>query len=608
MLKDKRSRAAIISVAVNIVLVILKLWGASLSGSLGLRADALHSLSDVGVSLLVLLSVFFARKTSKWKQGIEEGTAFTIAVIIISVGVSILLYSRPDPGDAVLQQLPLAVLLTWICIMISWFVAQYKMRVGRECGALNLQADGYHSKMDVYSSVAVLAGLLGNWSGLNLDGVASLVVGLLILRIGFVVLAGAIRSAWKGDIAVADAMEAFEGAHTRETVMGFIRDRFPQAGSRIGCFAAYLAHFQQHKKKLAAVAVIALLLGWAASGVAVLGPDEAGLETRFGQLRGKTLGPGLHYHLPAPFGRIYRASPGRVHQLEFGFRTVGARGITTEPDAYLWESRHMSGIYEKRTEESILLTGDKNEIDLNFTIEYTMLQDGLAHWFFTTSEPEKLIRNFTQRCAQRVMGAMALPEALTTNRDAIENSIAGLLQPELDKYGIGVRVTAVLLQDVHPPADVVSAFRAVATAREEKATLIHEAEAYRNETLPAAEGSAVFLLRDAEAYNAEKRFESEGGAAWFSAMAATYRDHPAAAQFVQYITALEEVLAGTRNIVLPDALTREKGVLPQYFMTTEFLKWPALEDRRPERAPSRNTEQRRAETTDEAEGEEWEGS
>ena len=207
MLKDKRIQAALVSVAVNIVLVGIKLWGASISQSRGLHADALHSLSDVGVSSLVFLSVFTARKTRKWGKAVEEGVAFTIGVIIIGVAVSVLLRPNYAVVSEGLTQLPLAIGLTWVCVLITYFVSQYKLRVGRECDAANLRADGYHSRMDMYSSVAVLVGLLGAWSGLNLDSVASLVVGLLILRIGLVVLAASLQSAVGGDVPVAERSE-----------------------------------------------------------------------------------------------------------------------------------------------------------------------------------------------------------------------------------------------------------------------------------------------------------------------------------------------------------------------------------------------------------------
>ncbi len=577
MLKDRRTRAAILSVAVNLGLVGLQFWGAYLSGSRGLRADAFHSLSDVGVSLLVLLSVLSALKTRKWAKLVEEATAFIIGLIIVGVGLCVLFLSGPAFEEQELQQIPAAIVLAWFSIMISYFIAEYKLRVGRECDAVNLQADGHHSKMDMYSSVAVLIGLLGSWCGLNLDGVASLVVGVLILRIGLVVLAGAVRSALRSDVAVAEAMDSFEGAKSWRTLAGLIEKRAGLPAGRLGDYGQHVASaFGRRKRVLGGVAMALCVAAYAASGFYRIAADEAGVLTQFGKLRPGALEPGLHYRLPAPFSRLYRTKPERVHQLEFGFRTVGQRGVTQEPDAYLWESEHLSGLYEKRIAESIVLTGDKNEVDLNFTLEYRPIREALPDFLFHAADTEAAIRALTERCCQRALGAMELTDVLTTGRQDIEKRVTAALQPLLDELALGVHVTAVRLLDVHPPTKVVPAFRAVATAREEKSMLVHQAEAYRNETLPQARGSAAFLLRDAGAYIDEKRMHAEGDAAYFGALAAAHAAHPAASDFVRYLKSLEASIASSRKIIMDGKIetSEDASALKQYFMTTEFLKWP----------------------------------
>ncbi|MBN2311098.1 MAG: protease modulator HflK family protein [Candidatus Hydrogenedentes bacterium] len=589
MLKDRRIRAATVSVGANLCLVGLKLWGASLSGSAGLQADALHSLSDVGVSLLVLFSVLSAWKSRKWSRVFEEATAFIIGAIIIGVGIVSLLsvnaaFARPE-----LQQLPVAIVLTWFCILVSYFVARYKMRVGRECGAVNLQADGHHSQMDMYSSVAVLIGLLGNWSGLNLDAAASLIVGLLILRIGLVVLAAAAESAFRKDLAVAEAMDHYETIRKWGALVDVAEKRAHLApGALRKRLDGLAASFRRRRRLLAGLAAALVLAAYAASGFYAVRPDEVGVLVQLGRLQNAAVEPGLHYRLPAPFTTLYRAQPDRARQLEFGFRIVGERGVADEPDAYLWESAHQTGIYEKRLDEAIRLTGDKNEVDLNLAVEYRLMRDALPHYFFHAADTEAVVRALCERCAQRAVGCMELPDVLTTGRIEIEQRIASMLQPLLDELELGVRVSAVRLQDVHPPTQVVPAFRAVATAREEQSTLIHRAEAYRNETLPKTRGQGVFLQRDAEAYVDEERLRAEGDAAYFALLAEVYRSHPEAARFLRYIDAVEAPLAGAKKVVLDDAI-ESAGMSPalsQYFMATEFLKWPseerlALQEREP---------------------------
>ena len=578
MLFDKKIRAALISVAVNLVLVGVKLWGASFSRSMGLHADALHSLSDVGVSLLVLLGAVSAWKARKSARIVEEVTAVVIGLLIVGVGVRALASAGAGMAGRELEEIPAALVLTWFCVVVTHFVAAYKIRVGRECNAASLQADGHHSRMDMYSSLAVLVGLLGAWCGLNLDAVASLAVGLLIMRIGVVVLVATANSVHRRDLHVAQALGDLESRSAWRALPAFCERRLGLRTGALGAWGAEVRNWFGPRRwavlgTLAGIAVVA----YALSGVYRIGPGEVGVLTRFGRLRDGAVEPGLHYRLPPPFTTVYRTAPSRARQLEFGFRTVGQRGVTEEPSMYLWESQHLMGIYEKRLEEAIVLTGDKNEVDLNFVLEYRLIREALPRYLFRTADADAFVRALAQRCVQRAVGCMELEAVLTTGRTEIEGQVGALLQDLLDELGLGVEVAAVRLQDVHPPGKVVPAFRAVATAREQRETLIHQAEAYRNDMVPKARGQGAFLRRDAEAHNAEKRLWAEGDAAYFDALAAVYRDYPEAARFVRHVSTLEEVMAGTRKVVLDGrvGVRGDGSTLPEWFMAAEFLNGPS---------------------------------
>ncbi len=575
MFKDRRIKAATISIIVNLVMVAIQFYGAWLSKSQGMRADAFHSFSDIGVSSLVLISILATFKLKKWGKGIEDGIAVFIGIIIGWVGISVLRSSGTVADAAPLQNVPTAIVLTWICILIAYFVSRYKLRVGEECDAASLRADGHHSRMDMYSSIAVMIGLLGNWSGLNLDAVASVIVGLMILRLSLVVLAAAAQNALRPDGHIADAVGQLEGNGNWVALFATVLGRIGMDPEVVQQSVQRAVAFLKGKKRMACAALIVLLPAWyAASGLYVIGADELGVLTRFGRLQDAAVQPGLHYRLPAPFSTLHRAKPGRVFQLEFGFRTVGTRGVSTEPQAYLWENRHLSGLYEKKLEESILLTGDKNEVDLNFTIEYRLMPEALARYYFNTAAPETIIRALAQQNIQNIAGTMELTDVLTTGRTQVEKQIIAALQPMLDMLEVGVEITAARLQDVHPPAKVVSAFRSVAAAREERATIIHQAEAYRNETLPDARGGAFVLQDDAAAYVAEKRLQAKGEASQFTALAAVHLAHPEAVKFLWYVATLEKSLQDSRIVLFDKEITQGEGgrQIPDYFLGTEFFK------------------------------------
>ena len=575
MFKDKRIKAATISILVNLLLVAIQFYGAWISKSQGMRADAFHSFSDIGVSSLVLLSILAAFRFKKWGKGIEDSIAVFIGILIGWVGISVLRSPTSITADAPLQNLPTAIILTWICILISYLVSRYKLRVGTECDTASLRADGHHSRMDMYSSIAVLIGLVGNWSGMNLDSVASVIVGLMILRLALVVLAATLQNALKPDGHIADIVGQFE---TEGNWISFVA----VLGSYVGINAEDMQHYVQTKlalfkrrKRLFYTAVAVVALTWyVASGIYVIGADELGVLTQFGRLQDDAIAPGIHYRLPTPFSTLYRATPERVFQLELGFRTIGQRGVSTEPQVYLWEMQHLSGLYEKNLEESILLTGDKNEVDINYTIEYRLMPDALARYYFSAASPEPTIRALAQQCIQKITATMELTDVLTTARPKMEAQLMTALQSMLDTLDIGVQITAARLRDVHPPTQVVKAFRAVAAAREERSTIIHKAEAYKNETLPAARGGAAVLKDDADAYVDEKRLQAKGESSRFSALAARHQAQPEAVRFLWYVSSLEKSLQDSRIMLFDEAITRgqDGGQLPDYFLGTEFFK------------------------------------
>ena len=144
-------------------------------------------------------------------------------------------------------------------------------------------------------------------------------------------------------------------------------------------------------------------------------------------------------------------------------------------------------------------------------MQYQVAPEGVAEFLFNLASAEATIRAATESCSRRVVGVMGLDEVLTTARDRIEERIVGRLQPLLDRYGGRVRILTVQLQEVHPPVSVVAAFRQVATARENKATMINRATAYRKETVPKARGLAQYILADAESHGTKKRLEGGRG-------------------------------------------------------------------------------------------------
>ncbi len=568
-----KARAAIVSIVCNLLLVLIKLLAGYWTFSLALKVDALHSFSDVIVSTLVLGGVFFSRRFPKWVKTVENSLALLISLLILfaSLGIFVRVFQYPTQT---LENIPVGILLVWVCILISYGLSVYQIRVARENESPSLEADGFHSRMDMFSSVAVLVCLLGNWIGMSLDSLASLAVAVLIFKLGIELFISSIQGLQQSEITsfetalfVRNLMQGKNEGHAVGKGIALVQRYLVPVFSRVSNYG------RRYPRRIGAFLVVLLVLAYFVSGFFCIQPNETGLLLKFGKLSPTHCEPGLHYRLPYPMTRLHRVQPDAVQQLEFGFRTIARRSEATEPNAYLWESAHMSGIYEKHSEEAIMLTGDKNEVDANLVLEYHVAPQRAAQYLFHLADTEATVRAVTESCLRRTIGVMPLTEVLTTQRDTISEVIFKEVQQQLDTYQAGIALTAVRLQEVHPPVTVVPAFRGVATAREDRATEINRAISYHNATLPNTRGAAKRLLADAEAYTVEKKLSAEGDTAYFRAMTEVFQESPEAVAFLMHLDCIEDVLPSVRKLLIDPNVKKDarRNPLTGYFMAGQFL-------------------------------------
>jgi modulator of FtsH protease HflK len=283
------------------------------------------------------------------------------------------------------------------------------------------------------------------------------------------------------------------------------------------------------------------------SCVYVLGPDEAGVVERFGKKVQPYSTPGLNFKLPWPVDRLTRIQARRVRVVEIGFRSASA-SPDTEPAAYEWNVQHRSGRFERKPEEALMLTGDQNMIELNATVHYS-----LSHpddFLFRQLDGEATIRAAAESVMQAIATSTTLDDMLTVGRAAVENKARQELQARLEKYGAGIEVLQIKLQDVHPSLEVVDAFRDVSGAYEEKNRMVNEAEGYRNEQVALARGNAKASLQAAAAYNLGRVNRADGDATRFTAREQAFRASPGSSETRLYLEAMEQILPGKKKIIL----------------------------------------------------------
>jgi membrane protease subunit HflK len=534
---DLRIKAAIISIAINILLVIFKFLLARYSGAASLHADAWHSISDLMVSLFVLGGLKITTTTERrnlvnWR-GLEHVVALLVGAVILYTAWRIFADALRQPTQEI-RNVGWVILGAFACVMASYLIASMKIRIGRLRNSPSLVADGYHSKMDVYSTVAVVVGLFGVMIGINLDRVAAGVVSIFIGVTGVEIMVGSIRAIARGT-AITDYFLAF----LFEIGKGERRGRLARG---MGKLFAWLGAGHRYAYLITGVVVVI----WALSGVYIIQQGQQGMVFRFGKLCQLDVGAGLHYHIPSPIERVKKIPVDMVQRVEMGFRTVGRAAGSAR--AYQWESRHQTGAYEKRLDESLTFTGDENIIDVNTVIQYCV-QDAMKY-LLNLEDPAVVVAACGQASLRRVIGVTGIDQLLTTDRSRIEGMVTTRLQTLLDESSAGIEVIDVKLQDVHPPVEVVSAFREVASAKEDKSRMINQAEAYRDSLLPEARGQAAKLLAEAEAEKNESVERSTGEASRFMSMVEQYGKSRDVTEIRMYLETMEAVLPGLEKFIV----------------------------------------------------------
>jgi membrane protease subunit HflK len=320
---------------------------------------------------------------------------------------------------------------------------------------------------------------------------------------------------------------------------------------------------------IALVALLALVL-WGATGFYKVDPDEVGVVLRFGRFVGLTQ-PGLNYHLPSPIENVIIPAVTRINRVELGYRSAGNI-----------DSRRASSAGDI-AEESLMLTGDENIIDVNFSV-FWKIGDQLndpEKYLFNIRDPEGTVKVVAESAIREIIGQLPIRAPLFENRQSIGDRTKVRMQELLDSYGAGIKVTQVQLLKADPPHDVIDAFNDVQRAKADQERLRNEAEAYRNDIIPRARGDSERINQDAQAYREQVVDLAQGEAKRFTSVYLAYKTAPDVTARRLYIDAVEDVLKGaTKVMVDPQA----KSVIP-------YLPLPELGKGKPLTAPTPPTNQ-----------------
>jgi len=290
---------------------------------------------------------------------------------------------------------------------------------------------------------------------------------------------------------------------------------------------------KQDAKKPIIIFIIGAIIVWALSGFYRVDADEQGVVLRFGKYTNMTQ-PGLNYHLPYPIESVMTPKVTRVNRVDIGFRSSG--------------DVSRSGAISEIKEESAMLTGDENIVDINYSVFWVIKDAG--KYLFNVQDPQGTIKAVAETAMREIIARKKIQSILTQGRTDIETEAHKIMQQILDQYNSGVEVTQVQAQKSDPPAQVIDSFRDVQAAKADKERQQNEAQAYANDVIPRARGEAAKIVQDAEAYKREVVAQAEGEASRFIAIYNEYAKAKTVTQERMYLETMEKVLSGVNKIII----------------------------------------------------------
>jgi membrane protease subunit HflK len=294
--------------------------------------------------------------------------------------------------------------------------------------------------------------------------------------------------------------------------------------------------------------ILGVVAIWLMSGFYRVQSEELGIVLRFGKYV-RDAQPGLNYHLPYPIETVLLPKALRVNAISIGMTLI---------DDPARRGRTMRDV----PEESLMLTGDENIVDVDFTVLWRIKPKGAADFLFNIQNPEGTVKAVAESAMREVIGRSNIQPILTGARTTTEQAVQQLMQRTLDSYGSGIQITQVQMQKVDPPAQVIDSFRDVQAARADLERLQNEAQTYANRVVPDARGRAAQILQAAEGYKQQAIQEAKGQSARFLKIFEEYAKAKDVTRERIYLETMERILGGSEKFVYDSSSTGGRGILP----------------------------------------------
>ncbi len=271
-----------------------------------------------------------------------------------------------------------------------------------------------------------------------------------------------------------------------------------------------------------------ILVVWLASGFYVVDESQRAVVTTFGKYT-KTTGPGLNWRLPYPFQNQELVNLTQVRTIEVGYRPNDRT---------------------KRLRESLMLTDDENIVDIQFAVQY-VLKDP-EDYLFNNKRPDEAVMQAAETAFREIVGKSKMDYVLYEGREQVAAQAQKLMQDILDRYGAGITISAVTMQNAQPPEQVQAAFDDAVKAKQDLERQKNEGQAYFNDVVPKARGAAARLIEEANAYRQRVVANADGEASRFQQVLTEYNKAPAVTRERLYLDAMQQTLSGANKVMIDE--------------------------------------------------------
>ena len=277
--------------------------------------------------------------------------------------------------------------------------------------------------------------------------------------------------------------------------------------------------FKRAGKTLLAVVLAMIVMTMAGTCFYTVDDKQQAVVTTFGQVTDIT-DAGVHFKLPFGIQHVQKVDVNVYQKIELGYSSDGSN---------------------YNVNESAMITGDYNIVNVDFFVEYKISDP--VQYLYSSNQPELILRNLIQSQVRNVVGSSTVDAVLTDGKENIQMQVKELVSSILAQYDIGLTLVDVKIQDAEPPTkDVIEAFKAVETAKQQAETVINDAKAYQNAKIPEAQAQADKLIQNAEYLKQKRINEAKEQVAMFTAMYVEYAQNPAITRSRMYYEAISQIL------------------------------------------------------------------